>query len=367
MRVEIEKLIDSVWSTSLERMIKKDVAPIRPCLGDFIDLYVPQTRALLLMESDPTVIRSVYDTAYAAANRNTFSIMKKLGMPADYFWKFEYWPRERAYETLKKVITKVFTTMMSRSKEGGLELVSVEIEPVRFTILFKECAECAGVSVSAPICYYHAATFAGILASLLNKEMDAYETKCQGKGDESCVVVIGKRDDEEIKHKLTEYLSPIQIGTKFEDRVENCLRGYQLRSMGNLVDIGYHNLMSLSTVYPDVDVASKISLNLGNQYGVKLAPVLARYYQDNSLEIIKKYFNQLHHLEVKSIIRSGNDVEVTLDECAEVMMQLKKLEILSFLFGELQGLVIGLLNQAVVYKENLIEDCCVKIRFTLPS
>ena len=44
------------------------------------------------MEANPTAIHTVYDSAYSSAYRNTFVIMKKLGMPADYFWKFEYWP-----------------------------------------------------------------------------------------------------------------------------------------------------------------------------------------------------------------------------------------------------------------------------------
>jgi hypothetical protein len=29
--------------------------------------------------------------------------MRRLGMPPDYFWKFEYWTDERAFETLGKV------------------------------------------------------------------------------------------------------------------------------------------------------------------------------------------------------------------------------------------------------------------------
>lgn len=141
MNTELENVMDTVWSSSLERMMKKDIAPIRPLLGDFIDVYVPQIRTLLSMQANPAIAKVIYDTAYASANRNTFVIMKKLGMPADYFWKFEYWPRERAYETLRKVINKVFWTMMNHNKEGGLELTAVEIEPVRFTIAFKDCAD----------------------------------------------------------------------------------------------------------------------------------------------------------------------------------------------------------------------------------
>jgi len=362
MDTELEQLVDTVWTTSLERMMKKEITPIRPSLGDFIDLYIPQTRALLLMETNPSAIRTVYDSAYSSANRNTFGIMKKLGMPADYFWKFEYWPRDRAYETLRKVITKVFTTMMNRNKEGGLELESVEIEPVRFTIFFKECAECAGVAASKPICYYHAATFAGILASLLNREMDSYETKCNGKGDDSCVFIIGKRDDDEIKQKVTEYLSPIHIETTFDDRLSCSLQGNPIRSVGNMVDIGYYNLMFMSMLLPDADTASKANLEMGTAYGIKLAPVVMRYYADNSIEVIKKYYNQMHHLDVKTIEITGDEVNIVLGECAEAATTFKRKELLNFLSGELQGLVSTITTKQFALKGSTFEDSCLRIK-----
>jgi len=365
MDSEIEQVMDTVWSSSLERMMKKDIPPMRPSLGDFVDLYVPQIRTLLLMEANPVIVKVIYDAAYASASRNTFVIMKKLGMPADYFWKFEYWPRERAFETLRKVINKVFWTMMNRNKEGGLELTGVEIEPVRFTIAFKDCVECAGVSVNKAICFYHTATFAGILASLINKEMDAYETKCRGRGDDSCVIVIGKRDDPEIVTQVREYLTPGKIEAKLDERLNTCLQGNQTRDMGNLVDIGYYNLMLLSSVLANPELASQSTINIGVDYGTRMMPVVSKYYQDNSLEVLKKYYSQLHHLDVKSIEQSGNDIIILLSECAEDTTRLKRQELVNFLFGELQGLICGLLNKQVVYKESSFEDNNLRIKFSL--
>ena len=253
--------------------------------------------------------------------------------------------------------------MMNRSKEGGLELGNVEIEPVRFTIAFKECAECAGVTASKPVCYYHAATFAGIMASLLNREMDSYETKCNGKGDDSCVFIIGKRDDDEIKQKVTEYLSPIHIETEFDDRLSCSLQGNPIRSMGNMVDIGYYNLMFMSMLLPDADTASKANLEMGTAFGIKLAPVVIRYYADNSIEVIRKYYNQMHHLDVKMIEITGDEVNVVLSECAEAASTFKRKALLNFLLGELQGLVSTITNKQFAFKENTFENSSLRIKF----
>ncbi len=364
MDAEIEQLMDEVWISSLEKICKKEYTPARPSLGDFIDLYVPQVRMLLLMAANPSIPHLIYDAAYASANRNTHVIMKKLGMPADYFWKFEYWPKERAFETLRKVIAKVFMTMMNRNKEGGLELQGVEIEPVRFDIVFKDCVECAGVSTGKPICYYHTATFAGIITSLLNKDMDGYESKCRSHGDEYCEIIIGRRDDKEISERVKEYLAPVQIDTKIDERLSFCLQGNQVRPIGNLVDIGYYNMMLLTSILTNPALATKSSFDIGADYGNRLAPLLTKYYQDTNLEIIKKYYHQLNHFDVKSIEKTGDDIYIVLSECAETAVKLPRKELLNFLFGELQGILSALLNRAVIYRESSFENSTIRIKLS---
>ena len=365
MNKDIEQQIDAVWSASLEKMIKKDLTSIRPSLGDYVDLYVPQIRTLLLMEANPAAAKSIYDSAHASANRNTYYIMKKLGMPADYFWKFEYWPKDRARETLRKVINKVFSSMMNRTKEGGLELESVEIEPVRITIAFSDCVECASMVADKPVCFYHTATFAGILTSLLNRGMSAYESQCRATGGSSCVIIIGNKEDTEIAAEMSRYLAPIKLSTSVDERLNLCLKGNQSRTMGNLVDIGYYDLMLLSSILAEPELANVSDFKLGVEHGTKIAPLLKTFYQNESLEVLQKYFGQIQHLIVKSIDQTENEINLTLQECAEVNSTLRRQELLNFLFGEAQGLISILAKKQVAFKDSEFNSDSLKIRFSV--
>ena len=94
MDTELEKLTDEVWQSALGRIMKKDMPVVRTSLGDDIDLYVPQMRTLMMVEANPDIASLIYSSSRVSANRNVFVIMKRLGMPADYFWKFEYWDFE---------------------------------------------------------------------------------------------------------------------------------------------------------------------------------------------------------------------------------------------------------------------------------
>ncbi len=364
MDAEIEQLMDEVWIASLEKICKKECTPVRPSLGDFIDIFVPQARTLLLMAANPAIPKLIYDAARASANRNTHVIMKKLGMPADYFWKFEYWPKERAYETLRKVISKVFTTMMNRNKEGGLELKSVEIEPVGFTVIFKDCAECSGFQTSRPMCFYHTGTFAGILTSLINQEMDGYEIKCCSRGDEYCEIIIGRGDNREVSARVKEYLSPVQMDTKIDERLNYCLQGNQVRPIGNQVDIGYYNMTLLTSFLTGPEITTRSTFDVGADYGNRIAPLLMQYFKDNTVDVIKKYYHQLNHMEVKSIETTGETITIVLSECAETTVKLPKKELLDFLFGELQGILSVLLGKPVVFKESSLENTTITVKLS---
>lgn len=197
--------------------------------------------------------------------------------------------------------------------------------------------------------------------------MDAYETKCRSLGDDTCVMVIGKRDDAEIAEKVKEYLTLVKIETRLDERLNVCLQGNQTREMGNLVDIGYYNLMLLSSVLADPEFASKSSMNIGADCGTRMMPIVTKFYQDNSPDVLKKYYSQLHHLDVKSIEQSGNDIFVVLSECAEDTTRLKRQELLNFLFGELQGMISALLNKQFIYKESSFEDNNLRIKFSLSN
>ena len=363
MDTELEKLTDEVWQSALGRIMKKDMPVVRTSLGDDIDLYVPQMRTLMMVEANQDIASLIYSSSRVSANRNVFIIMKRLGMPADYFWKFEYWVKDRAFETLRKVINKVFTAIMNLNKEGNLDLLDVDIEHMRLTVSFKDCVECAGVTAEKGLCYYHAGTFSGIMSALLNKEMDAFEITCHAKGDEACTFLIGKKDDPEIIAKMNEYLAIAKIDTGFDERLNTCLQGNSLRGMGNLVNVGYYHSMIANSLIIGKAEASSSSFDIGVDYGTKMAPVIAAFYNDNQIDVIKKYYRQLHHIDVK-MIEVGENVDIVLSECAETATMFKNKELLSFLFGEIQGLISQLLNRKMAFQTSEFENSDLKIRLS---
>ena len=363
MNSDLEKLIDGVWNLSLDRVAKKEVPVARPSLGDDIDLCIPQTRTLLMLEANPAFASVIYSSAYVSTNRNAYAIMRKLGMPADYFWKFEYWMKQRALETLGKVINRVFTAMMKINREGNLSLEDVDVENVRFTLSFNDCVECAGIKTGLGICYYHAGTFAGIVAALLSKDMDGIEINCHATGGDACVFLIGKRDDQEIIDRVNDYLSPSKIETKIDDSLNSCLQGNPVRSMGNKVNISYYDLMVINGIISDPNLLFSSSFEVGVEHGKRLASMITGFYHENQLGVIGKYYNQLRHLDVRAIEVEGN-IDIVLTECAEITTIVKSKELLGFLFGELQGLVLTILNRKMAYKESWFDNNDLTVRLS---
>ncbi len=363
MDVDIEKMIDEVWNSSLNRISKKESSTVRPSLGDDIDLYIPQTRTLLLLRDNPNLASLIYNSSYDSAKRNAYIIMRKLGMPADYFWAFEYWSKERAFDTLQRVINRVFTAMMDKNKEGELALEDVDAEHVRFTFSFKDCAECAGIVAERYLCYYHAAMFAGIMAALIGKDTDGVEVECHARGNDKCIFLIGRRDDKEIGDKVNNYLANADIVIKMDDRLSNCLCGHPIRGMGNMVNIGYYQLMIGNCMITNPALFSSSSFDAGIDYGAHLADVITKHFAENKVDVIKKYYNQLRHLDVR-MIETGDNIDIVLVECAEVAAVLQRKELLSFLFGELQGLASKLMNRNIVYKESWFEGNDLRVRLS---
>jgi hypothetical protein len=96
------------------------------------------------------------------------------------------------------------------------------------------------------------------------------------------------------------------------------------------------------------------SFEVGTEHGKRLAAVIADFYHERELDVIKKYYNQVHQLDVQVTI-SSDGIDIVIRECAEVAAFLKKKELLGFLFGELQGLVSTLLESNFIYQDSQFE------------
>jgi predicted hydrocarbon binding protein len=362
MDSEIEKIIDSLWISSLSRVSKKDDPGKRATLGDFVDMAVPQGREIALLESNPVLASLIYYAAYSSASRNSYIIMRKLNMPADYFWKYEYWPKERAFDTLQRVLSRVFTAILNQNKEGVLTLKDVDAEHQRFTVSFTECAECAGITANRCFCFYHAGTFAGIIAGLMSKEMDAYESECLGAGQKACVFMVGKRDDSEIGVKVSDFLTPRKLGIQMGGYLSRNVPG-QRQSLGNLVNIEYYQLLITNSILSNPALFSASSFKVGVEYGSKVAEIIKNVNGNNPMEGVKNYYRQLQYLDM-DVSEAGTDTIITLKECADIAPALQKKELLGFLLGELQGIFSGITGKGLVCKESWIAGSVLNVKLS---
>ncbi len=307
-----------------------------------------------MLQGNPAISSVIYNAAYSSANRNAYLIIRKLGMPPDYFWKFEYWSKERSLDTFRRVMNRVFSSMMGKNNEGSLDVQDVDVERIRFTLSFQDCAECAGIRSETGICYYHAATFTGIISALINRNLDGYETDCQAKGDGGCKFIVGKREDPEIAKALAGYFKTGNISTGINERLGQSLQGHSVRRMGNLVNIGYYQLVLLNSLITNPRLFSSSSFDVGADFGMALGPAIAGFYSSNDLSVLKKYYGQMHHLDVDTET-DGENVKLIITECAELTAMIQRKEILSFLLGELQGIVSQLLKKKMSYKDSFFE------------
>jgi len=359
--VGMEELIDEVWAVLLDKLKKKEVPPVRLIFGDEVNLFVPQMRLLLPMYANPRFPISIYTSSYLGAKRNAYAIMRKLDMPPDFFWKFEFWTNERAFDVLSKVTDRIFREIMRINKEGLLSLdnVATDSTEIKIVLTLDECVECFGIEANHPICYYHAGTLTGIISAMLGKELDGYETRCCATGGEKCEFVVGKAREEE----LEKYLNPGKIEFPLQKRLENVLGGKSSRTLGNEANLRYYQLILLNSLITNPKMFSASSYEVGVKYGQKLALFLGSYYNKKEEELfdaISHYYEFLKHLKME--IKEGAG-EIRAEEVAEISGLAQNEDFLGFLFGELAGLLSVITKEEVVYRENTFEDNALRIKF----
>ncbi|MBI4236258.1 MAG: hypothetical protein HY688_02735 [Chloroflexi bacterium] len=346
-----EDLTDEVWGAALAKIMKgPEAQPSRPSMGDELDLFVPQSVASALLNAIPAFARLLYTSAYGSAKRNAYLIVRRLGMPADFFWKFDYWTQDHALEMLTKVVNRIFTTLMARQKEGALDLVGVDVERSRFQVTFRECAECAGLTANAPLCFFHAGLFAGILGALLDRELDAIEVECLGRQQGRCAFVIGRQDDKEIARFIEERFGGASVQLDLQARARASVEGVPAREWGNLVDVGYYQMMLASSLLTNLGLLTEATLTAGEELARRLAPLVFGFAPEPR-EAITAFYRQLRHMQLEIAPQDGT-LAVTLREAPERTGVLRDAEFWPFIAGELQGLLSLALGRQVRYQES---------------
>ena len=345
-----EDVVHQVWSRAVGNIVKgKAPAPLRARLGDQIDMIIPQVAAAGLMSANPGFAKVLYAASYSSAKQNAWIVTRQLGMPPDFFWKFEYWTQERAFETMQKIIARVFAAIMAHHKEGVLELVAADVEHMRFEVTFQECVECSGLATSDTICFFHAGLFTGILGSLLDKDLDAVELECVAQGSKSCRFKIGSPADQEIEKPLEEKLDRLSLQMDYSNRMEASLKQDAIRSVGNLVDVGYYQLMLSSVFLTNMDVMSDAFLATGEKMGQALAPQMSRMFPGDAASAISGFYTLLRYTDVR-VKENEQGVEVQVEEAPEMIGPLAQAMPVPFLCGGLQSLLSALLHKPLHFQ-----------------
>lgn len=350
----LEELIDEVWSLFLDDLKQKGHPQARTIFGDEVNLLVPQVRLLLPLHANPRFPISLYTASYLGARRNAYAIMRKLDMPPDFFWKFEYWTNERAFEVLSKVINRIFREIMRTTKEGLLSVKNASTNPeeIRIQLALDECVECFGLAANHPVCYYHAGVFTGIISALLGKELDCYETACCATGGATCEFMVVNKGQGEA---LEQYLNPATIDFALPQRLKSALDGQTRQSTGTDANLRYYHLVLLNSLITNPQLFSATSYELGRDYGKNLVRFLAQYYQKQEhelLDVVAQYYRFLKHLQLEltqgtTVLRAG--------EVAEIAGLTKSADYLSFLIGELEGIVSVLRHEPLRCIEPTVE------------
>ncbi|MCX9024519.1 MAG: hypothetical protein OIN85_00320 [Candidatus Methanoperedens sp.] len=159
-----------------------------------------------------TFKKNLYELSYTNAKNDAKLFVDSIKLPKDTLWKFEFWTKEKAVEVLGDLCSKIFTKLLKTKELSSIQFPEINPKNKRFTIELTNCPECNELSgFKDGICYYHAGLFAGLLSSLLDTEMSAYETQCHAVGTSNCRFVIGPNSDTEIQDNVNRYFNPASI------------------------------------------------------------------------------------------------------------------------------------------------------------
>lgn len=335
-------IVDRLWSSALGHILPESRdRSLRPGLGDQVDLFVLQSATTELISLNPGFARVLYTSAYESAERNAYFIIRRLGMPADFFWKFDQWSEDRALKIVRRVVDRVFSELLDQHNAGRLFVESVDVERGRFELSFRGCAECRGTRVSGAVCFFHAGTFAGILGSMLNRTMIAAEIECEGTdGDQGeCRFLVGEESDrnisariaeaqEESSPKLTTGTPPLEQST---------------------IDIGYYQLLLGTVFLPNLDLLETACLEAGREIGRKIAGQIRNDMDGDSAKQVQSLFASMRYMDLK-IERHDDDWLVTADGVPESLGALSNAAVVPIFCGELESLLNELGDESIRFE-----------------
>lgn len=146
-----------------------------------------------------TFKKNIYALSYTNAKKDAKLFVESIKLPKDTLWKFEFWTKDKVQEVLGDLCNKIFMKLLKTKEKTSFQFTEINPNGKKFVIDLNDCPECNELSgFNEGICYYHAGLFAGLLSSLLDTDMCAYETHCHAAGNSYCRFVVGPGNENEI-------------------------------------------------------------------------------------------------------------------------------------------------------------------------
>jgi hypothetical protein len=234
---------------------------------------------------------------------------------------------------------RVFAALMARHNAGLLKLESVDVERGHFGVSFGSCAECQGAAASRPACFFHAGTFAGIMAAMLNRRMEAVELACDAVGGGPCRFLIGDETDRRLAAQADAALE----GKSLELRVARGKASVAGQDGATgLVDLSYYQLLLASAFLPNLSVLEDACMNAGRRIGRDLAALLDG--GGDPAGQISRLYSELRYMSV-DVSRTDGAFTVTASGAPETLGPMRDAALVPFICGELESLLSALTGE----------------------
>lgn len=199
----------------------------------FVDIYSKFNHEE--KEKQPaTFKKNIYALSYKNAKNDAKLFVESIKLPKDTLWKFEFWTKDKVQEVLGDLCNKIFTKLLKTKEKTNFQFTEINPNGKKFVIDLNDCPECNELSgFNEGICYYHAGLFAGLLSSLLDTDMCAYETHCQAAGNKNCRFVVGPGNENEIYFNPASFRKDDEISLFTEHTLKQLEAGKQVEASGD--------------------------------------------------------------------------------------------------------------------------------------
>ena len=204
------------------------------------------------------------------------------------------------------------------------------------------------------MCFFHAGSFAGILAAMLDRDLDAYEVECRAAGGERCRFKVGAREERNTVINFDKWVDEFECEFEPVPRFTASLSDSPIRGLGGLVDVGYYQMIVASAFLTNIDTVEHACFEAGREIGESLADVVRERFGSEPTEAVRAFYRQLRYTDL-SIRDEAGGYRIFVDEAPEHMGPLEDSALVPFLSGELEGILSALKGSPVRLSDTEID------------